>query len=92
MLADLLAVYVAGFVLVFAQGFQSRNVNNGNYRWAAGTSLIIGSSFGTLVTKISNPAVGHMGGLVYGIAGACAIVTAMYVHERFVKKPNDGTE
>ncbi len=43
----LVILALVSFVQVFALGFQSRNVNHGNYGWAAGTSFFIGSSIGS---------------------------------------------
>ena len=38
---DLALIFAAGFGSVFLLGFQSRNVNHGNYGWAAATSFAI---------------------------------------------------
>ncbi len=82
---DYLIIALAGFVSVFALGFQSRNVNSGNYGWAAATSFFVGTTSAFLWQHITSPAAGPLGGLVYGTAGAFAITASMYVHERFVK-------
>lgn len=91
---SLLVIFVTGFVSVFALGFQSRNVNHGNYALAAGTSVFVGLSQASLWSHITKPGQGVAGALVYAVAGAMAITSSMYVHERYVKngkaKP-DGT-
>lgn len=81
-------IFLTGFLSVFAMGFQSRNVNHGNYLWAAGTSFFIGVS--SLYIWKSVLATGLVGGLVYGLSGACAITSSMYVHERFIKRDGGG--
>ncbi len=79
---DYLAIFGIGYVSVFALGFQSRNVNNGNYGWAAATSFFIGLTSAFLWNNV--PA-DMMSGIVYGSSGAAAIMSSMYIHERFIK-------
>jgi hypothetical protein len=83
---ELLAIFATGFVSVFALGFQSRNVNNGNYGWAAGTSFFVGLSQASLWTHITSPSASKLDWFVYALSGACAITLSMYVHERFIRK------
>ncbi len=79
---EYLKIFGIGYVSVFALGFQSRNVNNGNYGWAAGTSFFIGLTSAFLWSHVPSTVVG---GLVYGSSGAAAILSSMYIHERFIK-------
>lgn len=81
---ELAIIFFTGFVSVFALGFQSRNVNHGNYLWAALTSLFVGCSSATLWTHIMAHEMGLLGGVVYGVAGSLAITSSMFVHERFI--------
>jgi hypothetical protein len=81
---ELLTIFLTGFVSVFALGFQSRNVNHGNYLWAAGTSVFVGLSQ-TLLWKHIVIEDSLSAGVVYGCAGAMAIVSSMFIHERFIK-------
>jgi hypothetical protein len=83
-MTEYLTIFGLGFFAVFFQGFQSRNVNHGNYGWAAATSFFIGISSAFLWAKIISPEAGSLAGLVYGLSGACGITTAMYIHERFI--------
>lgn len=83
---ELLTIFAAGFVSVFALGFQSRNVNHGNYGWAAGTSFFVAISQGALWSHIVGSDVGILGWLTYGVSGMAAITSSMYVHQRWVKK------
>lgn len=84
-MTHLAVVFVAGFASIFLLGFQSRNVNHGNYRWAAMTSFAIAimqtTLWGALFRDLSWPAV-----LVYGASGALGIVSSMYVHQRWVRR------
>lgn len=79
-------IFLLGYLSVFALGFQSRNVNHGNYLWAALTSFWIGISSAHLWTKITAPDAGSLAGVVYGISGALAITSAMKVHERLINR------
>lgn len=83
---DLTAIFVAGYISVFSLGFQSRNVNHGNYGWAAGTSLFVGFSQAAVWTHVTKPDIGFSGWIAYAVSGCLAIVSAMYVHERFIKR------
>lgn len=77
-------IFSTGFASVFLMGFQSRNVNHGHYTWAAGTSFLIGLTNAALWSKIVDA--GIAAGAVYGVSGALAITSSMYIHERFVNK------
>lgn len=85
-MTDLLMIFLAGFASVFAAGFQSRNVNHGNYGWAAGTSFAIAITSATIWTKITAPDAGLLEASVYGLSGMCAITSSMWVHQRFIAK------
>ncbi len=76
----------ASFVQVFALGFQSRNVNHGNYGWAAGTSFFIGISQVAVWHRIMQPDGGILPALVYGASGSIAIVCSMWVHRRYIQR------
>lgn len=82
-----LVIFAAGFLSVFALGFQSRNVNHGNYGWAAGTAFLIGLTQVGLWQKLTSPGAGTAEALVYGLSGALAIVSSMWVHDRFIRRP-----
>lgn len=80
-----LFLFIAGYASVFLLGFQSRNVNYGNYGWAAATSFGVAMSqtvlWGTLLKNLTWEAA-----VVYGLSGALGIITSMYVHHRWVRK------
>jgi hypothetical protein len=82
----LLLLAAVSFVQVFALGFQSRNVNHGNYGWAAATSFFIGLSPAAVWRRITGPDAGTVEALVYARSGSCAIVAAMWVHARFIRR------
>ena len=94
-MSELAAIFVAGFVSVFLLGFQSRLVNHGHFRLAAAVSFLIAQAQTGLWRHMMKPGAGWAHGLVYGAAGAAAITTAMWVHQRFLmpkktKEPADG--
>jgi hypothetical protein len=80
---DLALIFAAGFGSVFLLGFQSRNVNHGNYGWAAGTSFAIAmmqtTLWGQLFANLT-PA----SAAVYGLSGACGITLSMWTHQRLI--------
>lgn len=82
---ELVTIALTGFGSVFLLGFQSRNVNHGDYGWAAITSIGVGLSQ-TFLWKHIIQGEGMAAGIVYALSGAAAITTSMYVHERFIQK------
>lgn len=84
---ELATVFLAGYSSVLLLGFNSRNVNSGNYSLAALTSFAIGIAQAFLWKTITDIdgfwAIG-----VYSLSGALGITSAMYLHERFVKRDN----
>ena len=82
----LIALAAISFIQVFALDFQSRNVNHGNYGWAAATSFFIGLSQAAVWRRITGPDSGTVEALTYALSGSCAIVSAMYVHQRFIRR------
>lgn len=82
---ELILVFFAGFSSVFLLGFQSRNVNNGNYGWAAVTSFMIAmmqtTLWGTLFSNLT-----WVSSTVYGLSGCLGITSSMFVHQRLIKK------
>lgn len=82
---SLALIFAAGFCSVFLLGFQSRNVNHGNYGWAAGTSFLIAQAqvflWGSLFRDLS-----LIAALVYGLSGALGITSSMAVHQRMIRR------
>lgn len=72
---------LATFALVFLMGFQSRNVNSGQYVSAALTSIVIGGSQIEQVRSISlgSPWVAFW---ITAVAGPAAICSAMFLHRK----------
>jgi uncharacterized membrane protein YuzA (DUF378 family) len=83
-----LIILTVGFASVFMLGFQSRNVNNGNYKMAATVSFIIAQSqttlWGALFSNLT-----WSSSIVYGISGALGITSSMYVHQRWFQRPTN---
>jgi uncharacterized membrane protein YuzA (DUF378 family) len=88
-MSELLTVALTGFASVFALGFQSRNVNNGDYLWAAGTSLFVGFSQAYLWKHVIDMG-SFAAAATYSVAGATAIVSSMWVHKRFIEGKKSG--
>lgn len=89
---EILIVFFTGFVSVFLLGFQSRLVNHGNFAWAGACSFTIAFFQAHLWTNIVKSQNNIDLTLAYGISGALAITTAMWVHKKFFtnKKEDHG--
>jgi hypothetical protein len=76
--------FLATFAQVFLLGFQSRNVNSGQFVAAASTSFLIGAAqiFVVRGIALSDPWVAFA---ITSVAGPSAIVTAMLLHRRLFK-------
>jgi hypothetical protein len=83
-MTNALLIFASTFVLVFALGFQSLNVNSGKYAAAFLTSFFIAGS--NLVLFKTVPQSGGLEIFAYLLAGPFAIVASMYVHKRWMKK------
>lgn len=79
-----LLIFGSTFVLVFALGFQSLNVNGGKYIAAFLTSFFIAGS--NLVLFKTVPQSGELEIFAYLLAGPFAIVASMYVHKKWMRK------
>ena len=73
-----LALFSSTFILVFALGLQSINVNNGHYVMAALTSFVIGA--GQMVLYKMAPTAGWSSIASYLCGGPFGIVAAMHAH------------
>ena len=82
-----LALFVSTFVVVFALGFQSLNVNGGHYWCAFFTSFAISGSNLALFKLAPNAnlaeCIAYMGGGPFGI------VASMWAHRRWVSVRRD---
>jgi general stress protein CsbA len=78
-----LALFVSTFMLVFALGFQSLNVNNGHYVAAFVTSFLIGAS--NLVLFKYVPDANLIEVAAYMMGGPFGIISSMYAHRRWMK-------
>lgn len=82
---EFLSVFLPGFVSVFLLGFQSRLVNTGNYVGAAICSFTISIFQASLWSHLMRSS-DATSVLAYGLAGATAITSALYCHQRFFGK------
>jgi hypothetical protein len=80
----LVLIFIAGFTTVFLYGFQSRNVNCGDYGWAVVTSFAISLTTVTIWEMLDTS--GWTEIVVYGLSGACGVTCSMLIHKRFVEK------
>lgn len=79
-----LLIFASTFILVFALGFQSQNVNNGHYKMAFLTSFAIATS--NLVLYKTVPQANWLEISAYVMAGPLAIVASMWAHRRWMTK------
>lgn len=80
-----LAVFLCQLAYVFLLGFQSRNVRDGQFLWAAATSGILGAGGLFMTSIIARSAM--LGGdiwlaIAYIAAGPCGICLAMHSHDK----------
>lgn len=73
------------FLLVFALGLQSLNVNGGHYLAAFLTSLVIGAMNMVLYKLAPNASWSEIA--CYLAGGPIGIVASMKVHRRFARRP-----
>lgn len=85
-MTELLAIFAAGFASVFLLGFQSRNVNHGNYGWAAATSFAIAIAQASIWVRIASPNTTWAEVITYGLSGMCGITASMWTHQRFIQR------
>ena len=83
-IASGLSVMFAVFCLVALRAFQQQNVIHKYYWWAAVTSY--GIAFAEIALIINVVHMGWAAGWWVGTGGALGVITAMYVHKRFVQK------
>lgn len=89
---EALSLFVSTFVLVFALGLQSLNVNAGFYRLAFINSFLIGAT--QMVLLKLGPNAGNVEIFAYLCGGPFGIITSMYVHRRWLareKRPERGS-
>lgn len=79
---DALGLFAATFLSVFALGFQSQNVNQGHYKSAAATSLVIGGS--TIWLYKYMPDASALGQFAYLAGGVAGILASMVAHRRWL--------
>lgn len=79
-----LLIFISTFVLVFALGFQSLNVNNGHKLAAFCTSFAIGVA--NLVLFKTVPQANWLEISAYLFSGPFAIVASMLAHNKWMRK------
>jgi hypothetical protein len=82
----LLGLFAISFGWVFVQAFQSRNVNSGQYAWAAAGSWAIGNLQVLVLSSVIGPHSSFLSTQVYCLGGGVGVVSAMYVHRRFLAR------
>lgn len=83
-----IVVFLVQFAYVLLLGLQSRNVNEGHYLAAAGTSIALGIFGLTLTAMIVNAALLQPSPAVlvaYVLAGPVGICAAMWLHWRLTR-------
>lgn len=78
-----ITLFASTFILVFALGLQSLNVNNGHFVLAALTSFVIGSGQMVLFKLAPNANWMEIGAYLCG--GPFGITASMWVHPRLAK-------
>ncbi len=79
-----LLIFISTFVLVFALGFQSLNVNNGHFKAAFFTSF--GIALSNLILLKTVPQADWLEITAYLTSGPFAIVASMWAHRKWLRK------
>ena len=80
-----LIIFVAAFLVVFASGFQNKNINANHYGPAAITSLMV-ASLNLLLFKYLPNITTVLEGAAYCVGGLLGVLSAMYLHTRLFNK------
>jgi hypothetical protein len=78
-----LILFISTYILVFALGLQSLNVNNGHYILAALTSFVIGAGQMVLYKLAPNASWSEIAAYLSG--GPFGITSAMWAHPRLAR-------
>lgn len=81
-----LTLAAVSFFSVFVLGFQSRNINTGEFGWAAACSILIGLSNAYVWRSVTMESAGWAEWLIYSVSGGFGITSAMWVHRKYVHK------
>lgn len=82
-MSQALILFLSTFVLVFALGFQSLNVNQGRYMAAGITSFVVGA--GQMLLYKLAPGAGWLEIGAYLVGGPLGIMASMLVHRRWMR-------
>lgn len=82
----LLVLFAISFCWVFVQAFQSRNVNSGQYAWAAAGSWLIGNLQVAVLSRVVGPHSSFIDTQVYCLGGGVGVVCAMLVHRKLFRR------
>lgn len=81
-------LFLSSVCWVFIQAFQSRNINTGQYGFAAATSFALGFLQVHVLSTVVSPEATAFDTLIYCSGGAVGVVSAMWVHRTFIhRKP-----
>lgn len=83
-MGSLFLLFVVAIANVFVLAFQSRNINSGEYLYAAMGSIGIGMSQAFVWKHVV--ANGTVEAIVYSLGGGIGCVSAMYVHRRIFSR------
>lgn len=82
----LLILFAVSIGNVFILAFQSRNINSGQYAYAACGSIGIGMSQAFVWASVNNSHATWVEALVYSVGGGIGCVTAMWTHRRMMAR------
>ena len=80
-----LIIFTASYCVVFASGFQNRNINTHQYFAAAITSSVIGL-FNLQLFKLLPNVSTFWEGAAYCLGGSLGAISAMHTHKKVFKK------
>jgi hypothetical protein len=72
------------FILILARGLQQQNVVHGYYYWSVLTTW--GLAVADVATLLYVVQIGWSSIPYIGLGGSMGVVSAMYIHKRFIRK------
>lgn len=85
-----LTAFAASLSFVFLKAFQQRNVAFGNYFWVMPTSMAMAATEVLVVASVARFGWDFRLVAAIGLGAGLGAITAMYLHERFVRGKGKG--
>lgn len=89
-MSALLLLFIVSIANVFVLAFQSRNINSGQYAFAAMGSFGIGMSQAFVWSHVNTAGATWVEAFVYSAGGCIGCIGAMWTHRRYLGEKKHG--